>query len=1138
MRFVLSFFHRQGGAMDFKLLGPLEVWDRGRPLSVGGTKQRALLAILLLHSNEVVSRDLLIDELWGARPPAGASHTLETYVSRLRKTLHADPAGEPLIITRAPGYLLRVEHGQLDLHRFEQLLEDGRRALATHAPERAAAKLREALTVWRGRPLADLEFEDFARVEIDRLEELRLQAVEERIEAELALGRHEAAVPELERLVVQHPLRERLRGQLMLALYRSGRQAEALQVYRESRGYLVEELGLEPGPELQAIERAILSHDEVLAVPAAAGVATAARPNSAPPPPQEPETSAAPAPSPRRRRRRVVAAAIVAGAALAGGAVAVGLALVASDGAMGTNSGDRLELLGATGKARGAVALDAPPSRVAFGFGSLWVTSSDAQTVTEVDVRGRVVRDTIHVGSGPTGIATGGGAVWVANSLSGTISRIDPGTASVVQTIPLGARPADVAVGDASVWVAVPSSNGIVQIDATTGRVVKTVHLDAPPTSLVFGGGALWAASESGRTVARIDPGSDAVTQTVPVGGAPAAIAYGDSAVWVANSLDGTVSRVNPARGAIEATVAIGNGPDALAVGRNGIWVTDEFDGSAALLDPRRNAVIRRVRLGSRPSAVTSGGSSNWIAERSEGASHRGGRLVLMASEPSFETLDPRYLTSLQAPQLRGMTNDGLVTFKHVGGNEGAALVPDLAVSLPIAAAGATSYSFTLRPRIRYSTGGVVRASDVRPSIEHLFEGGSPGASFYSAISGADTCLARPRACDLSRGIVANDATRTVTFRLAKPDPDFLYKLALPFAYVLPAAMPARDLGSAPLPATGPYRIASYRPGHGLRLVRNRVFHEWSQAAQPDGYADEIVWRLGVRPQEEVTEIERGRADWMLDLDALPADRRSEVETRFASQLHEQPLLATDYFVLNTTVRPFDDVRVRRALNMALNRREIVALYGGPEAATPTCQVLPPEMGGYRRYCPYRYELGRARRLVAASGTRGTRVLVWDTRAPAIAYQEGVAVVRALRNLGYAARLKIVSDSFFQRVVGSGSTHAQVISGGWGADYPTASDFIELKLSCREYRPQSDFNNNIGFCDPAVDRQINRALALQVARPAEANAVWAKIDQELTDRAVWLPTVTPKTADFVSKRVGNYQFHPLWGVLVDQLWVR
>ena len=1120
--------------MDFKLLGPLEVWDGGRPLSVGGTKQRALLAILLLHANEVVSRDLLIDELWGARPPARAAHTLETYVSRLRKALHADHAGEPLIVTRPPGYLLRVEHGQLDLHRFEQLLEEGRRALATHAPERAATKLREALAVWRGRPLADLEFEDFARVEIDRLEELRLQAVEERIEAELALGRHEAAVPELETLVAQHPLRERLRGQLMLALYRSGRQAEALQVYRESRGYFVEELGLEPGPGLQAIERAILRQDDVLAVPDGGGVATAAPPPSAPPPDDEPKPGP---PSRPWRERPLLAGGIVAGAALVAVAVAVAVVLRHSGNATGTGGGNRLELLGAGGRSSHSVALEATPTRVAAGFGSFWVTSSDGQTVSEIDPDQQVVRDTIHVGSGPAGVAVGSGAVWVANTLSGTISRIDPGTRSVVQTIPLGARPADVAVGNASVWVAVPSSNGIVQIDATTGRVVKTVHLDVPPTVLVFGGGVLWAASESGRTLARIDPGSDAVTQTVPVGGGPAALAYGDGAVWVANSLDGTVSRIDPARAVVDATVAVGNGPHALAVGRTGIWVADEFDSSAALLDPDRNAVVQRVRLGNRPTALASSGKSTWVGVRAEGASHRGGRLVLVASRASFESLDPRFLTSLQAPQLRGMTNDGLVTFKHVGGSDGTALVPDLAVSLPTPTGAATSYSFMLRRGIRYSTGRSVRASDVRPSIEHLFEGGSPGASFYSAIAGADACLARPYACDLSRGIVTNNATRTVTFRLARPDPDFLYKLALPFAYVLPTATPPHDLGSSPLPATGPYRIASYRPSHELRLVRNPVFREWSQAAQPDGYPDVILWRLGVEPQDAVTAIERSRADWILDLDALPANRRSEVQTRFASQFHEQPLLATDYFVLNTKAPPLDDVRVRQALNMALNRRAIVALYGGPDAAAPTCQILPPQMGGYRRHCPYHYDLARARRLVAASRTKGAKVLVWDTRAPAIAFQEGMAVVRALHRLGYRAQLKIVSDTVFQRDVGKGSTHAQVISGGWGADYPSASDFIKLKLSCSEYRPQSEFNNNIGFCDPAVDRRIDRAIDLQVSRPAEANAQWANIDHELTDRAVWLPTVTPKTSDFVSKRVGNYQFHPLWGVLVDQLWV-
>ena len=1123
--------------MDFKVLGPLEVWSGGRPLALGGTKQRALLAILLLHANEVVSRDVLIDELWGAKPPPRASHTLETYVSRLRKTLHSDPTGEPTIVTRSPGYLLRVDYGQLDLDRFDRLLEEGRRALATYAPERAAAKLREALDLWRGRPLADLEFEDFARVEIDRLEELRLQALEDRIEADLALGRHEAAIPELETLVAQNPLRERLRGQLMLALYRSGRQAEALQVYRESRGYFIEELGLEPGPGLRAIERAILRQDDVLAVPDGGGVATVPPPAAGPPPPADPARQAGVAAG-SRPRKWLVGGAIVTFLAVVSAAVAIPLALLGSSRATGTINRDALALVGPDGGVRGVVDLQAPPSGVAAGFGSLWAISSDAQTVVRIDPTRQAVSDTLRVGSGPTGIAVGSGAVWVTNSLSGTLSRIDPGTDSVVQTIPLGARPADVAVGDASVWVAVPSSNGVVQIDATTGQTVRTIHLDVAPTTLAFGDGAVWVASEGGRSVARIDPGTDTVTQTVAVGGGPVALSYGAGSVWVANSLDGTVSRVDPRRGTVEATVRVGNGPDAVAVSRAGVWVTDEFDDSAALIDPRRNVVVRRARFRSRPTGVAPAARSSWIAVREQGPTHRGGTLVLIASEPSFETLDPRFLTSLQAPQLRGMTNDGLVTFKHAGGSEGTQLVPDLAVSLPTAQAGTTSYSFTLRPGIRYSTGRVVRASDVRPSFEDLFEGGSPGASFYSAIAGAEACVRHPNRCDLSRGILADDATRTVTFRLAEPDPDFLYKLALPFAYVLPKGTPAQDLGSASLPATGPYRITSYRPAHELRLARNPVFREWSKAAQPDGYADSIVWKLGVKPERAVTAIENGRADWMLDLEALPANRRSEVATRFAAQLHEQPLMATDYFVLNTTVRPFNDLRVRRALNEGVERRAVVALYGGANAAETTCQILPPEMGGYRRYCPYRYNLARARRLVAASGTKGMKVLVWDTRAPAIAYEEGMLVVRTLRRIGYRAALKTVPVSVFQRTVGRGSTRAQVVSGGWGADYPTASDFIELKLSCREYRPESDFNNNIGFCDPAVDRKIDRAIALQVARPEAANAVWATVDQELVDRAVWLPTVTPKTSDFVSKRVGNYQFHPLWGVLVDQLWVR
>src|SRR5512146_1935722 len=212
--------------IEFHILGPLEVCDRGQPLELGAGKQRALLALLLLHAGEVVSSDRLIDALWEEPPPASALNSVHVYVSQLRKAL-----GNGLLQTRRHGYLLALEPEQLDLGRFERLLGEGRALLAEGEAARAAKTLRAALALWRGQPLSDFSSEPFAQGEIVRLEELHLAALEERIEADLALGRQAELVSELEALVREHPLRERPRAQLMLALYRSGRQAEALAAY-------------------------------------------------------------------------------------------------------------------------------------------------------------------------------------------------------------------------------------------------------------------------------------------------------------------------------------------------------------------------------------------------------------------------------------------------------------------------------------------------------------------------------------------------------------------------------------------------------------------------------------------------------------------------------------------------------------------------------------------------------------------------------------------------------------------------------------------------------------------------------------------------------------------------------------------
>jgi DNA-binding SARP family transcriptional activator len=246
--------------MEFRILGPLEVRRDGQPVPVAGAKERAVLAILLLRANEPVTLDRLVDELWPEAPPPTARKSVQVRVASLRRVL---PDG--VLVTRGSSYLIRVGRDQLDLYQFEWLVSEGGRKLADADAEGARAALREALALWRGPALADFAYEAFAEPAIARLEELRLAALEQRVEADLALGLHGQLVGELKELVAAHPLRERLRGQLMLALYRDGRQAEALDVYRRTRDTFVEELGIEPGPALQELQRAVLRQDAALA---------------------------------------------------------------------------------------------------------------------------------------------------------------------------------------------------------------------------------------------------------------------------------------------------------------------------------------------------------------------------------------------------------------------------------------------------------------------------------------------------------------------------------------------------------------------------------------------------------------------------------------------------------------------------------------------------------------------------------------------------------------------------------------------------------------------------------------------------------------------------------------------------------
>ena len=759
------------------------------------------------------------------------------------------------------------------------------------------------------------------------------------------------------------------------------------------------------------------------------------------------------------------------------------------------------------------------PTDVAVGAGAVWVTNAADGTVDRIDPETRTVRQTIRVGDGPDGIAFGDGTVWVTNRLSGTVSRIPANANEVTQTISVGNSPSGIAVGEGAVWVVNEDDSTLSKISVETGRDTTTSRVGVRPVDVAVGAGGVWVASAGDGRVLRIDPASGNVVNTVSVGRGPTAITVGAGAVWVANNLDGTVSRIDPESMAVTATIEVGAAPAGIAVGREAVWVASEQEGSLSRIGAAENAVST-ISVGGRPAGVAVGADGVFVAARPTAGAHRGG--VLTVAGLGVEGLDP----AVSFDRVLSITNDGLTAFKRVGGHEGAEIVPNLAISLPDPTDGGRTYSFRVRKGIRYSTGALVRPADFRRALERTFELRGDFAYLYSAIVGASACTRRPRACDLSQGIVADDRAGTVTIRLTEADPELPAKLALPPAYAVPERTPAKDAGRRPLPATGPYRVAAYVPDTQLRLVRNPRFREWSRAAKPDGYPDEIVF-TAVSDEERVQVVGRGDAD-VTDLTLTGEPDVGALRARHGARLRSGPGPAVVYALLNPRLRPFNDVRVRRALSYALDREAIVRAAGGPLVASPSCQVLPANFPAYRRYCPYGRDLGRARRLVAASGTRGARVIVWTRPSYRRFYTH---VVTALRRLGYRTRLRVADDgAYYEMLAKEGVQTVQAGSVEWITAYPSAGDFITGLLHF--------LRSSSGFSDRAVDRQIARARELQQTDPLAANDLWAQIDRMIVDRAPIVPMYNPRFIAFVSARVGNFQYHPLWLTLVDQLWVR
>jgi YVTN family beta-propeller protein len=852
-----------------------------------------------------------------------------------------------------------------------------------------------------------------------------------------------------------------------------------------------------------------------------------------------------------RKSRRGAWIAIAAASVLVLAAVAT--VIIATRGGSGSAtasaapiSADAVGILNPrTGSVIGQVPVGASPNAVAACDGSIWTTNGDARSVSRVNATKQVMIANITVGNGPDGIACGDGFIWVANGLDGTVTKIDPQIDQPVDTIDVGNGPAGVAVGLGYVWVANSNDGTLSGIDLRTDKPLPAIPIGQSADGVTVGFNSVWVTDQVSGTVTRVEARSGS---TIPIeaGGGADAVTTGVGSVWVANSLGDTVTRIDPATNTPRAGIPVGEGPNGLAVVDSSVWVSDGLAGTLTKINAVSGSPSGPVKTGNRPEGLVVDSRSLFVAVSSSGLGHFGGTLTVLTSPGYLDNVDPARAYSLPDGQVAVLTHDGLVGFRRVGGNAGLKLVPDLAVSIPAPTDGGLTYSFQLRPNIHYSTGALVRPEDFRHAIERTLELSRQGAyyaPYYAGIIGARRCLADPkRPCDLSQGIETHAGSSTITFHLVSPDADFLNKLDLPAAFAVPAGTPLHPHGF--VPATGPYEIASFDPATGIRLVRNPRFREWSAEAQPNGFPDVIVENVRGSADAHIDSVLDGSADLAGGENRPPVTKVASVRTQHASDLVINPWIITYFLALNTHFAPFDDMRVRQALNFAVDRTRLLDLAFGPGLGSVTCQVLPPGLLGYRPYCPYTSspnstgtwtapDLARARQLVRASGTAGQRVTVWLATDPHFRSAAARYVVSVLDELGYKARLRHTPDGFDEDKL-----HIQAIFSGWFPDFPAPSGMIEQTLTCASYTPMSSENlNEAEFCDRSIDREIARAQTLEPGDPAAAR-LWIKIDHDLTDQAPWLSFANGVTIEVKSPRVGNYQYNPQWGTLLGQLWVR
>ena len=771
------------------MLGPLEVLEGKRPVGLAGARQRAVLTYLLIHRGEAVSVDRIVDALWGESPPATATKTVQVYVSRLRKLLGAEA-----LVTRGGGYALVAGPDSVDADRFERLAGEGRELLAAGDAAGAAVRLREALDLWRGEALADFAYESFARTEATRLEELRLGALEDRIDAELALARHAALVPELEALVDEHPTRERLRGQLMLALYRSGRQADALEAYREGQVSLAEELGLEPGPELQRLERAILSQDPELDRPSP------------------------PARLAAIRRRRGAPLVVAGGMLLLAAAVAAWLAL--SDDAELAEPNSLAVIDPSSNELEATVPTGVDPAEAVAGGKYVWVANRGDDTVSKVDVKSRAVVATRSPDISVAGLAVGAGGVWVGDTRRQTLVRLDPDLQTAERTERVGPAEQDsfgspvanpVAVGEGAVWAG-RGYGSLARVNPRTVEIVDDVPVGNDPVAAATGAGAVWVVDYDDGTLARIEPRSaNAVAWTTQVGQAPVAVALGEGAIWVASSQGDSVARVDPENGAVTAAIPVGRHPTGVATGAGAVWVANNLDGTVSRIDPNTNQVVATITVGEAPRGVAFAGDRVWVsiqsAEPSPPPTSSDAEVARVLTQSDPGPTDPALDLDFTR---QGATCARLYNYPDRPAPEGATLVPEIAAGFPRVSPDGRRYEFRVRSGYRFSppSGEPVTAASFSRAIQRTID---PRMGSYAGELMGDIVGAREFAAGRARDISGLEARGDrLIVELTEPAGDLTARLSATYFCPVPRGTPVDSDGVDALPSAGPYYVASH----------------------------------------------------------------------------------------------------------------------------------------------------------------------------------------------------------------------------------------------------------------------------------------------------------------------------------------